>query len=101
MAVADAYGAATIGLTKPGSELADACRIVIGVEVPEHPDIFGPAASRHVHALIIDILATAVAQRRAATVRESLRRVRSALASPPGHTGSQPVGGRALAEGRR
>ena len=73
-------------------ELARACRIVIGVEVPEHPDIFKPTAVRHVHALVVDILATLVAQRRGAVTRESLRRIRSALASLLDHPGSLPVG---------
>jgi DNA-binding MurR/RpiR family transcriptional regulator len=92
MALANDYGATTIGLTRPGSPLARACRIVIGVEVPEHPDIFKPTASRHVHALVIDILATAVAQRRRVIVKESLRRIRSALATLLDHTGTLPVG---------
>lgn len=92
MAVAQSYGATTIALTRPDSELARACRIVIGVEVPEHPDIFKPTAVRHVHALVVDILATLVAQRRGAVTRESLRRIRSALASLLDHPGSLPVG---------
>jgi DNA-binding MurR/RpiR family transcriptional regulator len=92
IALANGYGATTIGLTRPGSELARSCRIAIGVEVPEHPDIFKPTASRHVHALVIDILATAVAQRRRVVVKESLRRIRSALATLLDHPGTLPVG---------
>jgi DNA-binding MurR/RpiR family transcriptional regulator len=45
-----------------------------------------------VHALVIDILATAVAQRRRVVVKESLRRIRSALATLLDHPGTLPVG---------
>jgi DNA-binding MurR/RpiR family transcriptional regulator len=92
IAIANDYGATTIGLTRPGSPLAGLCKIAIAVEVPEHPDIFKPTASRHVHGLVVDILATAVAQRRRVIVKESLRRIRSALATLLGHTTALPVG---------
>lgn len=90
--IANGYGATTICITKPETRLAAAAQIPILVNVPEDPAIFKPTASRYVHLLIVDALATAVAQEAAETTKENLRRIRASLTAYHGRTGPQPLG---------
>jgi len=90
--IANGYGATTICLTKPGTRLADAAKVPILIEVPEDRAIFKPTASRYVHLVVIDALATAVAQESAETTKENLRRIRASLTAYHGRTGPQPLG---------
>lgn len=90
--IANGYGATTICLTKPGTRLADAAKVPILIDVPEDRAIFKPTASRYVHLVIIDALATAVAQESAETTKENLRRIRASLTAYHGRTGPQPLG---------
>lgn len=75
------YRAKTIGITAPGSELAEACDVKLTVEVPEYPDTHKPTASRYALLLIIDLLSTAVGYRLDATARETLRRIKYTVLS--------------------
>lgn len=90
--IANGYGATTICITKPNTRLASAAKIQILVDVPEDRAIFKPTASRYVHLVIIDALATAVAQESAETTKENLRRIRASLTAYHGRTGPQPLG---------
>ena len=56
------YGANSISLTKPDSQLAQATQITIGVDLPESRDICKPSASRLALTAIIDVLAMGVAE---------------------------------------
>jgi len=90
--IANGYGATTICITKPDTRLAAAAKIQILIGVPEDPAIFKPTASRYVHLVVIDALATAVAQEAADTTKENLRRIRASLTAYHGRTGPQPLG---------
>ncbi len=90
--IANGYGATTICITKPQTRLAAAAKIQILIDVPEDRAIFKPTASRYVHLVVIDALATAVAQESADTTKENLRRIRASLTAYHGRTGPQPLG---------
>lgn len=61
--IARRRGATTIAVTASDSPLAAACRIHLAADHPEGYDRYSPMASRLLHLLIIDVLATAVALR--------------------------------------
>ncbi|WP_306147483.1 MULTISPECIES: MurR/RpiR family transcriptional regulator [unclassified Roseibium] len=90
--IANGYGATTICITRSGTRLAAAAKIPILIDVPEDRAIFKPTASRYVHLVVIDALATAVAQESADTTKENLRRIRASLTAYHGRTGPQPLG---------
>ncbi|WP_233490637.1 MurR/RpiR family transcriptional regulator [Paracoccus sediminilitoris] len=90
--VARSYGARTICITRPGSRLAQACDLPIGLEMPEDPDIFKPTASRFASLAILDAIALSVAHSDADRTRENLRRIRASLTAYHGRTDPQPLG---------
>jgi len=77
--IAAGRGATVIGITAPGSPLADACRIVIGVEPLEDTDIYTPMVSRIAHLTVIDVLATGVILARGAGFQKNLSRIKKSL----------------------
>lgn len=92
VAAAHEYGANSISLTKPGSQLAAATEIAIGVDLLEDQDIYKPTASRLVFMAIIDVLATGVAKTRPEIVKENLRRIRTTLIPLSSDIGPKPIG---------
>lgn len=90
--IANGYGASTICITRPESRLARISTIAITVDLPEDLDIHKPTASRYAHLVLIDSLATAVAQAQPALTNEALRRVRASLTAFHGRIGPQPLG---------
>jgi DNA-binding MurR/RpiR family transcriptional regulator len=91
-AIARQYGAKVISMTHPQSPLAAESDLVIGIDMPENPDIYKPTATRHVFLATIDIIATAVARRTPDRTLEKLRRIRSSLLTLNPPTGRQPIG---------
>lgn len=84
--LAASRGAKLLALTAAGSPLAKACDIVIGIDPVEDADVYVPMASRIVHLVILDILATGVIlgrgpgfHARLARIKESLRSSRMAV----------------------
>lgn len=72
-------GATVIGITTPGSGLAENCSLVIAVETVEDTDIFTPALSRLLHLVIIDLLATGVTLKRGPGFVEHLKKMKNSL----------------------
>ncbi|RYZ55748.1 MAG: transcriptional regulator HexR [Proteobacteria bacterium] len=72
-------GATVIGITTPGSGLAQHCSLVIAVETVEDTDIFTPALSRLLHLVIIDLLATGVTLKRGPGFIEHLKKMKNSL----------------------
>ncbi|MBW7921752.1 MAG: MurR/RpiR family transcriptional regulator [Rubellimicrobium sp.] len=90
--IARRYGAATIAICPPGSELAQAADIVLGVQVPEYPDTLTPSASRFALLAVIDLMAAATGYRLGDTARENLRRIKyDTLSRRPGSV-LEPLG---------
>ncbi|MEM6712682.1 MAG: MurR/RpiR family transcriptional regulator [Pseudomonadota bacterium] len=90
--IAVGYGATTICLSKPKTRLSAASTIQVTMSLPEDPDIFKPTSSRYAHLIVVDALATAVAQEQAGKTKENLRRIRASLTAYHGRTGPQPLG---------
>jgi RpiR family carbohydrate utilization transcriptional regulator len=78
--IARSFGASTIALTRPGTPLAARAETVIAVTIAEVDDVLRPTPSRYAHMAIVDTIATGVAARLGPQGRDSLRRVRYALA---------------------
>ena len=90
--IARQYGAATISLTKTGSDLAQLDDISIQIDIPEDQDIYKPSASRLVYIAIVDVLAAGAARKRPERVKENLRRIRTSLLSLSKDAGPKPIG---------
>ena len=74
-------GATLLALTAVGSPLAEACDIVIGIDPVEDADVYVPMASRIVHLVILDILATGVILGRGPGFHTRLARIKDSLRS--------------------
>ena len=61
--IARKHGATTIVITASGSPLAAAGHIHLAADHPEGYDRYSPMTSRHMHLMIVDVLATSVALR--------------------------------------
>ncbi|NMT64573.1 MurR/RpiR family transcriptional regulator [Marinobacter orientalis] len=76
---ARANGATIIGITMPGSPLAEACTVVIEVTAPEDTEVYMPMSSRIIHLTVIDILATGVTLKRGADFLGHLKKIKESL----------------------
>lgn len=74
--IAADYGATTIAITPPGSDLADNVDIALGVWVPDEGDVLGPTAMRYAVMIAVDVLAFAAAVRTRPKAMEKLRRIK-------------------------
>ena len=77
--VARQYGAATVAVTAPGSVLAAAAEIVVPYRTIEDGNLFKPTSSRFAMLMLVDVLATMVAEARGPKVLEGLRRIKQSL----------------------
>ncbi len=65
-------GAATVALTAPGSHLARACDVVVGLPRYEHSEIYTPLTARLNHFLVVNMLVVAVGLKQKRAMPESL-----------------------------
>jgi RpiR family carbohydrate utilization transcriptional regulator len=87
------HGATVIAVTRPGSPLADASTVLIGLDIPDddrRPEI--PNRSRYGQLYVLDCIATLIGVRRLDTAAAGLHRAREALLAPHGPTKQQPIG---------
>jgi RpiR family carbohydrate utilization transcriptional regulator len=77
--IARANGSTVIGLTAPGSPLANISTVTLDVDVPENTDEYMPMTSRIVHLVILDVLATGVTLRRGAEFLPHLEKIKNSL----------------------
>ena len=77
--VARSNGATVISITSSHTPLSDASSIILTADNLEGSDLYSPMASRLLHLLIIDILATAVALKIGNELPEKLNHLRSSL----------------------
>lgn len=80
-ALAAANGARVLGITTPGSPLAMACNLVLGVEAGEDTEVYTPMTSRIAQLVIIDILVTGLALAKGEAFTDHLLNVKQSLAS--------------------
>ena len=77
--IARGNGSTVIGLTAIDSPLADMCTVTLDVDVPENTDEYMPMASRIVHLVILDVLATGVTLRRGPDFLPHLEKIKNSL----------------------
>lgn len=75
-----ASGAKVLGITSPGSPLANECAMVLGVQGGEDTDVYTPMSSRIAQLVIVDILATSLALAKGVDLVAHLQQVKSNLA---------------------
>jgi RpiR family carbohydrate utilization transcriptional regulator len=73
-------GALVISVTRPGTALAAAADIVLAVDAQENTEVYAPMTSRVAHAVLIDIVSTALALRFGEPMLSQLRQVKDSLA---------------------
>ncbi len=73
-------GAVVIAVTRPRTTLAAAADIVLAVDAEENTEIYAPMTSRVAHAVLIDVLATALALSFGEPMLARLREVKDSLA---------------------
>lgn len=77
--VARQYGAKTIAVTAPGSNLARMAELIIPFQPVEDGNLYKPTSSRFALLAIVDMIATATAETRGTKVLESLRRIKQSI----------------------
>lgn len=77
--VARQYGGRTVAVTAAHSKLAKVSEEVIPFQPIEDGNLYKPTSARFALLAIVDMLATAVAERRGATVLETLRRIKQSI----------------------
>jgi RpiR family carbohydrate utilization transcriptional regulator len=77
--IARGNGSTVIGLTVVDSPLAEMCTVTLDVDVPENTDEYMPMASRIVHLVILDVLATGVTLRRGPDFLPHLEKIKNSL----------------------
>ncbi|MBF6629825.1 MAG: MurR/RpiR family transcriptional regulator [Comamonas sp.] len=78
---AEKRGATVIAITSSHTPQSDACHILLAANNHEGSDLYSPMASRLLHLLIIDILATAVALKIGDSLAEKSQNLRASLQS--------------------
>lgn len=74
-----ASGCHVIGITAPGSPLAERCSMVLAVESGEDTELYTPMTSRIAQLVIIDILATCLALKQGDDFPDHLRKIKRNL----------------------
>lgn len=93
VAVGRQYGATCIGVTRPGSPLADAVQNLVPFVYEEDQTLlYKPTSSRYALLAVVDILAMATAEAVGPSVLELLRRVRQSLTTLEVGGPMQPIG---------
>ncbi|ENO12918.2 MurR/RpiR family transcriptional regulator [Marinobacter nanhaiticus D15-8W] len=90
--IARTYGAKTVAITRPGSALAQAVDVLLGVDVPETEEVLKPTASRYGLLAMMDILATELAGRCGEAAVENMRRIKYQLVTHRDTDDTQPLG---------
>ncbi|KAA1192470.1 transcriptional regulator HexR [Pseudohalioglobus sediminis] len=72
-------GCPVIGITAPGSPLARACTLLLGVETGEDTEMYTPMTSRIAQLVLVDILATCMALDADDSLAQHLQTVKSNL----------------------
>lgn len=79
-------GATVIGITTPGSPLAQACKLVLGVDGGEDTELYTPMTSRIAQLVIIDVLVTTLALRKGPDFADHLQAVKRSVAATRSHS---------------
>ncbi|MBZ6079006.1 SIS domain-containing protein [Microvirga puerhi] len=72
-------GATVVAVTRPGTTLADAADVLLAVDAKENTEVYAPMTSRIAHAVLIDVIATALALSFGEPMLARLREVKDSL----------------------
>lgn len=92
LAIAGEYGLERIVLTRPGSPVAAAADILLGIDVAEESDILRPSSARYAFLAMVDVLAQIVATRMPARAIGSMHRIKRQLILNRDGDDTQPLG---------
>jgi RpiR family transcriptional regulator, carbohydrate utilization regulator len=92
VSIAARYGAKTIAITRPESDLARAADIALTVWIGEYPDALTPSASRFAFLAILDVVAAATGYRLGPSARENLRRIKFNIMDAQSGEKLEPLG---------
>jgi RpiR family carbohydrate utilization transcriptional regulator len=73
-------GAIVVSITRPDTALSAASDIVLAIDAHENTEIYAPMVSRVAHAVLLDIITTAIALRGGPKLHERLRAAKNSLA---------------------
>jgi len=73
-------GATVVSITRPDTALSAASDIVLAIDAHENTEIYAPMVSRVAHAVLLDIITTAIALRGGPQMHEKLRAAKNSLA---------------------
>ncbi|WP_116654993.1 SIS domain-containing protein [Pelagibacterium sediminicola] len=73
-------GAVVVSVTRPDTALSAASDIVLAIDAHENTEIYAPMLSRVAHAVLLDIITTAIALRGGPQMHEKLRAAKNSLA---------------------
>ncbi|ORE94284.1 transcriptional regulator [Stappia sp. 22II-S9-Z10] len=90
--IARLYGATTIAITDPASQLAREAEYVLAFAVPGDGQVIKPSAARYALLTVVDVLATSVAEAIGPDVLEGLRRIRRSLSALGMSNLHRPIG---------
>jgi DNA-binding MurR/RpiR family transcriptional regulator len=90
--LARSYGAKVVGITLPGSPLAELADVLLPLQIAETNFIYKPTAARYGMLLTIDVLATELALTAPEENQERLRRIKLALDDYRGGDDGLPLG---------
>ncbi|MGC4001604.1 MAG: SIS domain-containing protein [Anaeromyxobacter sp.] len=79
-ALARSNGATSVGVTRAGSRLAEACSLVIDLPARENTELYTPMVSRLAQLLVVDVLVTGLMLRRGPALVDHLRKLKVSLA---------------------
>jgi DNA-binding MurR/RpiR family transcriptional regulator len=89
--IAADYGAATIGLTVPGTPLASAVTLPLTIDIKDDGDVLGPTCLRYGFLAVIDMLAYGAAIKMRPQAQEKLRRIKQQFTNYRDADDTQPV----------
>ncbi|CDP49987.1 MurR/RpiR family transcriptional regulator [Paradevosia shaoguanensis] len=92
LAIAGEYGMPRIVLTRPGSPVAAEADVLLGIDLPEQPDILRPSSSRYAYLAMIDAVSQTVATRIQTAAVASMRRIKHQLIVTRDGEDSQALG---------
>lgn len=73
-------GAVVVSITRPDTALSAASDIVLAIDAHENTEIYAPMLSRVAHAVLLDIISTAIALRGGPQMHEKLRAAKNSMA---------------------
>lgn len=79
LAIAGEYGLQRVVMTRPGTPVAEQADVLLGIDLPEDPDILRPTSARYAYIAMIDVVSQTVATRMKGHAITAMRRIKHQL----------------------